>query len=130
MRKIKIENAVFCEGVRYEVGGKHTLLGVSAPELDIQQYPGVVSVAIWMGLAPAEAGDYEADFRVRDSDRTDLIKARMNFSLPKTAHGSLVVGPMPLQVNKPGSFSFEWNLGGGKWEKIIVLHINAEGGKK
>ena len=127
MKKLKIGNVVLCEGIRHEIGGKHTLVGVFAPEINIAQFPGVVPIAIWVALLPPEVGDYEAEFRARDSGKNELVKGQMKIGIQVAAHTALALGPVPLQIKEPGDFIFEWSVEGGRWDKIAVLRVNQVG---
>ena len=124
MNNIRIDNVVFCENARSEVGGKHTLLGVFASELHISAIPAVLSIAIWVSGTPLAAGPFEADFRVIDSKKNVLVKAKMGGDIGGTGKTALVIGPMPLSVNEEGNFTFEWNFGNKKWTKIGTLSIH------
>lgn len=124
MNKIAVENVVFCENVRPEMHGKHTLLGVSAPELNLSQIPGVISVAIWISGTPSGMGPFEADFRALDVDKNAIVSANMKGDIGGVGKISIVIGPMPLPINKAGDYIFEWNFDGKKWDKIGTLRIN------
>ena len=124
MKTFKIENVVFCETFRPEVGGKYTLLGASAPELTIAVLPAVISVSIWFSGTVSEAGPFEAEFRAFDVDKNAMLKATMKGAIAGTGVTSLAIGPMPLQIQKAGDYIFEWSVNGGKWGKIGKLRIN------
>lgn len=124
MNKLKIENVIFCENIRAELDGKHTLLGASAPELNIMVLPATISVAVWISGTPSAVGPFEADFRILSVDKIELIKGKMNGEFHGTAKTSMVVGPMPLLVDKSGDYSFEWSFGDTKWDNIGVLRIH------
>lgn len=124
MNKIKIENVVFCEDVRSEVGGKHTLLGVSGPELNIIEIPGLISVALWIHGRASNIGPIDIDFRVLDHKKQAKIKGRITGETGESHTCVFVIGPMPLHIQEAGDYIFEWRPDGMKWGKIAVLRIN------
>jgi hypothetical protein len=124
MNKITVENVAFCENVRQEVGGKYTLLGVFAPELSVIEIPATIVLAIWISGTPNAAGTFEADFRALGTDKISLISGKMEGEFSSTGKSSVVIGPMPLPIQKAGDYTFEWKFSDGKWEKIGTLRIH------
>lgn len=124
MNKIKIENAVFCEDARQEIGGKYTLLGVGGSDLNISEIPAFIRVAIWIyGSASAE-GKFEAEMRGLDVDKQPLVKVELKGQIDQSKKCALLLGPMPLQIKKAGNYIFEWRSGDKKWSKIGTLRLN------
>lgn len=124
MNKIKIENVVFCEDARPELGGKFTLLGVSSPELDIPVIPAHIKIAIWISGTAWREGSFDVDFRARDVGGNVVIKGNMKGNIEGTGKCSIVIGPMPLFVQKAGDFIFEWKFSDNRWNKIGILRVN------
>ena len=123
MNNLKIDSVVFCEGVRTELGGKHTLLGATAPELNISNLPAAIPVVIWISGTPSTAGPFEAEFRAVGEKRNVLVKAKLGGEIGGTGKVALVIGPMTLPVEVEGDFVFEWNFGAKKWTRIGKLRI-------
>jgi hypothetical protein len=124
MNLVKIENVVLCEGVRYEVGGKHTLYGVFSPELDMSEFPGFILIASWISISIQEAKEFSGLFRVRDDAKKVLSQANFKFGMTRLGMPSIVIGPVPLHIDKPGIITFDWKIEGQNWQKIIALTIN------
>lgn len=127
MNKITVENVVFCENFRQEVGGKYTLLGVFAPELSVSEIPATISLAIWISGTPSALGAFTADFRTLDVDKKEVIKGKMDGEFSGSGKSSIVIGPMPLQIQKAGDYTFEWKFGGKEWDRIGALRIHYTG---
>ena len=124
MSKLNIENVIFCESVRPEIGGKHTLLGASAPELNIAEIPSNIFVAIWISGTPTNLGPFTSKFKAKDASGTNLIEADLNGEFTTLGKTSMVIGSFPLMINSEGVYSFEWNFDNTKWEKIGELLIH------
>ena len=124
MNKLKVENIVFCESVRSEVGGKHTLLGAFAPELNIAEVPANILMAIWVSGTPSGIGQFDAEFRALGVDGTTLLNAQINGDFAALGKTSMIIGSFPLAVKEAGEYSFEWNFGNSKWDKIGKLLIH------
>lgn len=128
MNKLKIENVVFCEHIRAEVGGKHALLGVFAPELNIAELPSTVPMGIWISGTATGVGPFDGEFRALSPDRTKLIGAKLNGEFAGLAKTSIVIGNFPMTFTTAGEYVFEWNFGNTKWDKIgklLIHHVSA-----
>lgn len=124
MNKLKIENVVFCEQIRAEMGGKYTLLGAYAPELNIGEIPANIAIAIWISGTPSGVGPFDVEFRARGVDGTVLINGKMNGDFGTLTKTSMVIWTLPLMISSDGEYTFEWNFSDTKWEKIGTLLIH------
>ncbi len=124
MIRLKVENFAFCEDARLEASGKHVLIGVSAPILNVAQMPANISIALWFSAIPSQTGTTEIDFRVRSPNKIVIVKGKMNVTISAISPASFVLGPMPLALGEAGDYSFDWSFDSKKWEKIGVLRIN------
>lgn len=124
MTEISVEDVVFCEGFRNEVGGKHTLLGVSAPEINIFQLPAIVSCAIWISGRPSATGPFKLEFRARDEAGQELIKGTLGGETFDPGLIAIPIGPFPLKIEKQGDVVFEWCFDNVNWKTIGTLKIN------
>lgn len=124
MNKLKIDNVVFCEQVRPETGGKHTLLGAFAPELNLTELPGNILMAIWVSGTPSGAGPFDAEFRALGADGSTLLDGKIHGDFAVVGKTSMIIGSFPLAVKEAGEYSFEWNFGNSKWDKIGKLLIH------
>lgn len=124
MTEIIAEDVVFCEGFRNEVGGKQTLFGVSAPEINISQLPAVLAYAVWISGRPSSIGSFNLEFRVRDEEGHDLVKGEMGGELNGLGLIAIPIGPFPLNIERQGNFIFEWCFDKVNWKTIGTLKIN------
>ena len=124
MNKFSIDSLVFCDSFREEVGGKHTLLGVTSPEVNIGQIPAAISIALWICVQPNFEGSFKIDFRALDIDRNSIVTAKFHGETSTMSKSAFAFGPFPLQVAKPGNFEFEWSFGNDEWDRIGTLKIN------
>lgn len=129
MNKLEIKNVVFCESIRPEINGKYTLLGAAAPELNITLLPNlvlpaVIPVALFITGVPSSVGAFAVEIRALDVDGKQLIGGKLDGEFNGAAITSIVLGTMPLQVEKEGDYVFEWNFGGDIWEGIETIRVN------
>lgn len=124
MTELIVEDIVFCEGFRNEIGGKHTLFGVSAPEINISQLPALVLYAVWISARPNSIGAFSLEFRARDEEGHDLVKGDLGGETHGLGLIAIPIGPFPLNIEKPGNFIFEWCFDKLNWKTIGTLKIN------
>lgn len=125
MNDFKIENVIFCESIRIEVGGKYTLLGASAPELSVPAaaIPTAISGSIFVTGIPQKSGPFSVEIRVNSPDKNSIIRGKLEGDFIGESLTSLAIGPMPLQITKFGDYTFEWKFEGKKWIKLEKLII-------
>lgn len=124
MNEIIAQDVVFCEGFRNEIGGKHTLFGVSAPEINIPQLPAVIVYAVWISGKPTAIGTFNIEFRARNEDGLDLVMGKLGGETNGLGLLSIPIGPFPLSIEKQGDIIFEWSFDNVNWKKIGTLKIN------
>ena len=107
-----------------EVGGKYALLGAYAPELNISEIPATIPIALWISGTPSGIGSFEAEFRALGVNGDALVNGKMNGDFGALAKTSMVIGTLPLMISGGGDYTFEWNFGDTKWEKIGTLRIH------
>ena len=123
MTKLKIENVIFCEHIRAEVGGKHALLGAYAPELNVADFPATMPMAMFIIGTPTGLGPFETEFRALSPDGSKLIGGKIIGDFNSLAHTSVVIGNFIISLPAAGDYKFDWKFG-NKWEKIAVLQIH------
>ena len=128
MNKLKIENVVFCETIRPELGGKYSLLGAFAPELTIPleqntQLPVIIPIALFITGVPSSIGKFVAELRVLDVDGNQIVGGKVNGDFSVISVTSLVLGTMPLPIVNSGEYVFEWTFDENSWDRIGTLKI-------
>jgi hypothetical protein len=124
VNEIIAQDVVFCEGFRNEIGGKHTLFGVSAPEINIPQLPATIVYAVWISGKPTSIGTFDIEFRARNEDGLDLVRGKLGGETNGLGLLSIPIGPFPLNIEKQGDITFEWCFDSVNWKKIGTLKIN------
>jgi hypothetical protein len=124
MAEPRIENVVFCDGIRFEIGGKHTLVGAFAPELNIQSIPSTIAIAIWMSIIPVEAGDLEAELKLKEPNGNENIILRMKASISIIAKTAIAIPQMPINILSTGIYKFYIRFGNSKWRSIGEIKMN------
>jgi hypothetical protein len=121
---LEVESVVFCEAIRQEVGGKHILLGVTAPEVNVASIPAVIPLAVWLAVKPSESGVFELGFRILDVQKKPIIEGKVEGEFKDKSRTALAFGPFPIEVTEPGNFDFEWSLDESSWTKIASYSVN------
>lgn len=125
MNRLTVQNWVFCEQARPEVGGKHTLLGVSAPQIFAESFPTIIAVTLWVSGVPTGLGPFSANVRVQDHEGKTLITGTLTGEFQSSALTSMIIGPMPISLEHADDFAFSWNFG-EEWEQIGVLSVGLQ----
>ena len=128
MTKLVIKNVVFCENIRPELYGKYTLLGAAAPEWSVtlpkdRPTPMVIMVAVFVEGMPSEMGPFKAQMKVLNAEKIQTVHGNLEGDFNTNQATSIVLGPLPVPIDKDGDYSFEWNFGDG-WTEIGKLKIN------
>jgi hypothetical protein len=121
---LEVGSVVFCEAIRQEAGGKHILLGVTAPEVNVANIPALIPLAIWLAVKPNETGKFDIGIRILDVQKIAIIEGKLHGEFKDKSQVALAFGPFPIEVNEPGNFDFEWNLNGEGWKKIATYRVN------
>lgn len=134
MSNFEIDNFVFCEQVRPEVGGRYTLLGATAPELNVDVHNIDTSVSpapiplipvslFLIGTATAK-GSFGAEIRVNSPKGEMIAGAKLQGDFNSSGPSSIGLGPFPIAASLQGEYVFEWKFGDNEWVKIATLKLN------
>lgn len=121
---LEVGSIVFCEAIRQEIGGKHILLGVTAPEVNVATIPAVIPLAVWLAIKPKDTAQFEIRIRILDTQKKPIVEGRLIGAFNNDSQVALAFGPFPIEVNEPGDFDFEWSVNEDNWTKIASYKVN------
>jgi hypothetical protein len=114
--------AIFCEEVRTEAGGKHTLLGAFAGDLHISSFPAQIRLAIYGVVSFDEVGHHKLQWRLMLGKEV-AASAEAEADV-KPGFANIVVVPMGLlQVEKPSELRFEMSIDGGRFTDLVAAKL-------
>jgi hypothetical protein len=122
VNKLIVQNWVFCEQAREEIGGKFTLLGAASPHLFTDKIPAQLITTLWISGEPSGIGPFEADIRVQDPKGNTIGSGNLRGDFASRLVTAMILGPLPLQAQEIGDYAFEWKFG-DQWELIAKLRI-------
>jgi len=111
---IEIEKVIVCEDVRYELGNKHSLLGVVAGDLLVPQFPTAFKVAGYVDLSAA--GRESLMMEVRWTFEGNPQHQWLHQFVPNPPfHVALIVPQNQIVVSNGGTLRLEIRLAGKEW---------------
>lgn len=107
-----IGNVLLCEDVRPESNGKHTLLGVYAGDLLVQEFIGQLRMALYLELTAKRIGEVSAHVELAFNEVV-LAGAEATFYFKKVTDPAVLTFPMfPVPLSGPGTLSVDVICGG------------------
>ncbi len=100
------------------------MLGVTAGEVNISEIPAVIPIAVWISARPESKGTFSISIRVLNVDKKEIVKGDVVGEVTSLTRTVLAFGPVPVSVEKPGDYDFEWSFGENAWEKIGTYRVN------
>ena len=116
---LKILGALVCDDVRFEIGGKYTVVGVYGPELNSPDFPCVITLRVVVFIDILEAGEIYFEFRLVRSEGEVIGDAKGGMEAARPANGILLpLGPFTFTFMKPGSFKLQFQSAPGRWKTV------------
>ena len=118
----RIETTLVCDGVRKEISGQETIVGVYADKLVTGSLPINFHPTLYMRIRFNGEGSYHTQFKVTQNNN-QLIPA---FSVVIVAQDgamltTVVLGPIPLTIQSEGGIKFSVKIESGEWLEIYSL---------
>src|SRR5271170_3525795 len=99
---IRVGNAIVCEAIRVELGGKHSLLGVFPGDVVVNEFQNFLSISIFIELFAREIGPVHLDAIISYAE-TDLVQMAADFDFKNLRDPALITTPpFPLPLTGPG----------------------------
>lgn len=119
---ITVEKVVVCEDVRFEMGNKHTLLGVLAGDVELAQFPAVFKIAAYADLVTEHANDETLETRwvFADSAQAGAIN---QFTSHPPNHVAVIMPTAMLMASGPGILQLEFRLKDQDWVVVEARKV-------
>jgi hypothetical protein len=123
----KVKVALLCDDVRREINGKEIIIGVFSDQINVVTFPVGIMITLYMRvLFDKSLTKYPVEIRAINAAGNQLVpiaKSTLD-SMDATHTSTIVLGPIPLQIQAPGPISFQWRIeGGDEWSTIIALDV-------
>ena len=126
MAHAKIQNVIFCEDVRDEVGNRKSLMGVMNGDVLVPVFPATLQVAVYFEcLADESDGDtLEIELRILQND-IEIAKGNMRADISggRSRQVNFVVPKGFITFEKSGRYSLRARVKGGSEEEILSKQI-------
>lgn len=118
---VRVKNAILCEEVRPELGGKNILLGVFSGNINVAEIPATIRLAMYFELESDGPGQFTAKMRMRYADK-EPVMGEIGVMIPETTAAAAT--PMfNLRAEHEGDFIVEISFGDDRWQEVIRKHI-------
>lgn len=119
----KVELALLCDGVRKEITGQETIVGLYADRFTSEQFPINFMPCLYVRLRFPRGGTYITQFKVHQNKDTQLLPI---ISVPILAEDEIlsqtvVLGPIQIIIQSPGIVNFSIKVSEDDWQTIYKL---------
>ena len=119
-----VDVALVCDGVRKEITGQDTIIGVYQSVFNPESFPVHFRPVLYVRLRFPHAGAYGVEFRVTQGE----IPLIQPFTASLQAQdemlfATVVLGPMPLTIQSPGLVAFGIKIEGQGWSDISTMEF-------
>ena len=102
---VRVGNAIVCEDIRVEFGGKHSLLGVYPGDILVPEFTNFLKIAVFIELFAKQIGPVKLDAIISYAGN-DIMKVTMEFDFKELRDPALIVSPaFPMPLTGPGSIT-------------------------
>ena len=99
---LRVGNALVCEDVRPELGGKHSLLGVYSGDILVPEFKNFLRATIYIELFALKLGTIRLEVVISYDDK-EIIKLIAEFDFRDTRDPALIVSPtFPIPLTGAG----------------------------
>lgn len=119
----EIRSSVLCDEVREEKNGKQILIGVYLSSILVPDFPAKIPLTLWIQVYSEETGKYSGDIRVLGTDESVLLRGQCGFEIKNSGIATVSFPKMPLELQKEGKLSFQWNFGWPDWQTIKEMDV-------
>lgn len=107
----KVTNAIFCEEVRSELGGKHTILGASAGTLNLPT-AGLIRVSAFIVIEPGKLGEQMLKLDISFAGKP-VASAEIELEVNALDEPAVIPLPsFPLPILENGVFAIDVTIDG------------------
>lgn len=122
--KPKLLLTLACDGVRKEITGQETIVGLYPDTMDAANLPINFTPIIYLRVKFAKIGVHQLEFRATQEGGNALIQpVKFPISIQGDATATIVFGPVPLTIQSHGRVMFEVKLDDGNWLNALAMEF-------
>jgi hypothetical protein len=122
--KMNVTAALVCDDVRKEINGKDILIGVYSGGILVPQFPGEVTMALYLQYEPTVTGKIDGSIRLTNGGDTTFYQGNFNVSIARVELSSMAFPSVVMPVFAPTNYVFEIKES-GETEWRVVKRIFA-----
>lgn len=123
-QKPKVLLAMVCDGVRKEITGQETIVGVYPDTLEVRNLPLNFSPVVYLRVKFGRTGQHKVEFRITQVGGIALVNSiTVPIDLQGDAIATLVFGPVPLIIQSYGNVMFEIKCDDGSWLVALTMEF-------
>jgi len=124
INKIVVQSALICEDIRFEINGKHILVGVYSSDIGVSQFPTRMSLCSWVQFYSKIAGDVQIGIRVITPKEIDVFNmtGTARFQQEETV-ATILIPNFDFEIQQEGDFLIQLKENDNEWRNILSLPI-------
>jgi len=124
MTDLAFKSVLICNDIRREATGKFIAIGIYGPDIVIPNEEAAVSIACLLQAEIKKPGKFRLEFRIRENQSRDLVKANGEIQILFPSTNSLIdlnVGQQKIRAGTELDFSARQE--GQRWRHLSTLAI-------
>lgn len=121
-RSLRFVHATLCEDIRTEIGGKYSLIGVFANEVQVSAFPSVIRLATFVEIEIPKAGDWNLKFRASVEGGEALETAGV-FQAKRGGRGVVTLPALNVNFKEPSHYLVEMEVQPDEWITAIKRKV-------
>jgi hypothetical protein len=123
MPSIRVKNVAMCDDIRFEIGNKHTLVGVYSGDVVLSKIPSELTISFYIELKAPEQRTYDIEFEVKLGDEVKQhVVGLLDIDRPHQL-GVIAFPRMPMHVGKATTISLRAKFEGEPWRPLIRRRV-------
>ena len=114
----KVTSLLLCDDVRKEASGKDILIGVYSGSIDVTAYPAMFPLMLWIEFEPEKLGDSPIRVQIDTPSGNPPIKFSAEMEVVIVETSVLIMGPLPITVERDGEILISMQFGDGPMEVV------------
>ncbi|MBS1050494.1 DUF6941 family protein [Gluconobacter japonicus] len=130
--EFKVIDAILCDDIRAEIGGKSTIIGATAGSVIVSTFPAKIKATFWIKCRAKNMtpGNYKLDFRLREKNSNRIfygVQININAKEEKTDEYIPITPPVSIfLLEKPAVGVVEASFDGGEFDLIQEIGFVAK----
>jgi hypothetical protein len=114
--------ALICDGVRKEITGQETIIGVYPDRFNSDNFPINFAFAVYLRIKFSVSEQHLVEFRIIQTGGVPLIQpAKFPVNPQKDETTTIVMGPIGITIQSPGQVKFGLRLDQAQWDDVYEI---------